>query len=63
MFTWRAVGFVINVIAVYIYSGSVRDAFVVGIGADVTKMGLYYAHERIWARIHFGRVKPPEYQI
>ena len=29
----------------------------------VTKIGLYFLHERIWEHISFGRAKPPEYEI
>ena len=29
----------------------------------VVKLGAYFVHERIWARIEFGRSKPPEYEI
>ena len=33
-------------------------------GADiVVKMAAYYAHERLWDRVSFGRGKPPDYQI
>ena len=36
----------------------------IGGAADVVlKIGAYFVHERIWDRISFGRVKPPEYEI
>lgn len=61
--TWRLIAFAVTILAVYLYSGDIKESFVVGIGANVTKMFLYYAHERIWNRVRFGRLKPPEYQI
>jgi uncharacterized membrane protein len=35
----------------------------VGLADMVVKIGVYFAHERIWARIPYGRPKPPEYEI
>ena len=29
----------------------------------VVKIGAYYAHERLWEHIHYGRVKANEYDI
>ena len=42
-----------------------RPGISAGVGAldMVTKIGLYFLHERLWERISFGRPKPPEYEI
>ncbi|MFQ5681329.1 MAG: DUF2061 domain-containing protein [Candidatus Omnitrophota bacterium] len=61
--TWRVVAVVVTMIAVYVYSGDVRESVVVSLSANVIKMFLYYLHERVWNRLDFGRAKPPEYQI
>jgi uncharacterized membrane protein len=29
----------------------------------ILKIGVYFLHERLWNHIHFGRAKPPEYEI
>jgi len=29
----------------------------------ITKMILYYFHERAWNKISFGKIKEPDYQI
>ena len=36
-----------------------------GVGAldMISKIGLYFLHERAWEHISFGRAKPPEYEI
>ena len=62
-FTWRVIAFVTTIIAVYLYSKDIKESLVIGVGANTVKIFLYYAHERIWNRVHFGRVRPPEYQI
>ena len=61
--TWRVIAFLVTIIAVYIYSKDIKESLVIGISANVVKMFLYYAHERIWNRIKFGRLKAPNYQI
>ncbi len=61
--TWRIIAFLTTIIVVYLYSGDVKGSLVIGIIANLLKMGFYYAHERAWNRVQFGRIKEPEYQI
>ncbi|MCQ9205033.1 MAG: DUF2061 domain-containing protein [Omnitrophica bacterium] len=61
--TWRVIAFLVTIIVVYAYSRDIKESLVVGVTANSIKIFLYYAHERIWNRIKFGRVEPPEYQI
>jgi len=35
----------------------------IGLADTLIKLGVYYAHERCWLKVRFGRAKPPEYQI
>lgn len=61
--TWRAGGTLVTVLTAWLLTG--RPTLSIGIGLldSVVKLGAYYLHERIWDRLSFGRVKPPEYQI
>jgi len=34
-----------------------------GLADTLIKLGVYYAHERCWLKVQFGKPKPPEYQI
>ena len=61
--TWRLIAVTVTIIAIYIYSGDIKESLVVGISANAVKMIIYYAHERIWNRSSFGKLKEPEYQI
>ena len=61
--TWRVIALVVTIVVVYAYSGDIKGSLVIGISANFLKMIFYYAHERIWNRIKFGRVQPPEYNI
>jgi len=61
--TWRVIALSVTVIVFYLYSKDAKGSLVVGLIANGIKMGLYYMHERIWNRVQFGVIKPPEYQI
>lgn len=56
-FTWQLMGFVLMTIVNYFYMGSLKQGL--GLSLLLTLMGLvtYYFHERLWARIAWGR--PP----
>ena len=58
--TWRIIALITTIIVVYLYSGDFHESLVVGIVANAIKMALYYAHERMWNRINFGRKKAPK---
>lgn len=61
--SWRTLGTLDTMIVSYFITGSLAMAASIGSIEVVTKMILYYFHERGWNKINFGRVKPPEYQI
>lgn len=51
MLTWRVTATVTTVLVTYLVTGDLLVGATVG-GIEATaKMGLYYAHERAWARI------------
>ena len=60
---WRVIALATTIVVVYLYSGDAKESLVVGFVANAFKMLFYYVHERVWNRIDFGRIKPPEYQI
>ncbi len=61
--SYRILGSAVTGLIFFVLTG--RPALSLGAGAldVVLKMGAYFVHERIWAHINFGRVKPPEYEI
>ena len=63
--SWRTVGTLDTMIVSYFVTGSLVMAASIGTIEVITKMALYYFHERAWNRISFGRVKEPvvDYQI
>ena len=63
--SWRTVGTLDTMIVSYFVTGSLVMAASIGSIEVVTKMILYYFHERAWNKLSFGRVKREEndYQI
>lgn len=52
--TWRFVGTIDTMILAWVISGDPMTGFKIGAAEVVTKMILYYLHERSWYRINFG---------
>ena len=53
-FTWRFIGTLDTVVIAWIITGNPLSGLKIGVAEVITKMGLYYIHERIWYRIDFG---------
>ena len=53
--SWRVVGTLDTIIISWIVTGTLSVAFSIGIVELVTKMALYFFHERIWNTIKWGR--------
>ena len=63
--SWRTVGTIDTIIVSYFITGNLVMAASIGTIEVITKMALYYFHERAWNKISFGRVKEEavDYQI
>ncbi len=61
--SWRTLGTLDTMIISYFVTGNLIMAASIGSIEVVTKMILYYFHERAWNKISFGRIKEPDYQI
>ena len=63
--SWRTVGTLDTVIVSYFVTGNLVMAASIGTIEVITKMILYYFHERAWNRLKFGTVKQVknDYQI
>jgi len=57
--SWRVVATVVTVTVVYLYSGKLEVAALAGSTDALTKIWLFWGHERLWQKIHWGRVVPP----
>jgi len=63
--SWRTVGTLDTMIVSYFVTGSLVMAASIGSIEVITKMILYYFHERAWNKLSFGKVKETgnDYQI
>ena len=53
-FTWRIVGTIDTVLLGWIITGNPMTGIKIGGLEVMTKMVLYYIHERVWFRVNFG---------
>ena len=61
--SWRVVATIITGVVTYFLTGRLDFAVTVGLADTFVKFFIYYAHERMWTRISYGKVRPLEYEI
>ena len=52
--TWRLIGTLDTMLLAWLISGDPLTGLKIGFAEVITKMALYYFHERIWYKINFG---------
>ena len=58
--SWRVTGTCDTILISFLITGKVEAAISIGFVELFTKIALYYAHERVWNRLSFGRIKGKE---
>lgn len=53
---WRVISIIILVIVAYFVTGDVKKTTGITIIFQIILAVIYYAHERVWARISWGRI-------
>lgn len=53
--SWRIVATCTTIVLVFIYTGNLVVSTGVGVLELLSKIVIYYVHERIWNRLNFGR--------
>ena len=61
--SYRVLGSAVTALIVLVFSGSLKISLGVGALDMLSKIALYFLHERLWNYIPYGRPKPPEYEI
>ena len=62
--SWRLLATLITGCIVFLLTGRGEFAAKVGLADTLIKFAIYFAHERVWNRIPYGRErKEPEYSI
>jgi len=54
--TWRVVGTIDTITLSYFITGRINVALSIGSFEVITKMILYFLHERLWAVVRWGRM-------
>jgi len=55
--SWRVVATTTTILIVYFFFGRLDLAIAAGIIETVLKVGLYWAHERVWQKLRWGKKK------
>lgn len=55
--TWRIVGTIDTMVLGWLYSGNLLTGLKIGFTEVVTKIILYYFHERVWHKVPLGTVR------
>jgi uncharacterized membrane protein len=58
--SWRIVATLTTIFLVYVFTGNLVISGGVGLTELLTKIVIYYVHERVWNAIGFGRIKNPK---
>jgi uncharacterized membrane protein len=61
--SWRILAGIITACVALYMTGKLDFAIKIGLADTITKLLIYYLHERVWDRINFGRVKAPDYEV
>lgn len=61
--SWRIVATIITGVVTYFLTGRLDFAVAVSFADTGVKFFTYYAHERMWARISYGKVRPLDFEI
>ncbi|MFN3604309.1 MAG: DUF2061 domain-containing protein [Leptonema sp. (in: bacteria)] len=63
--SWRITGTIDTILLSWIITGQIKFALTIGLAETITKIILYYLHERIWEKIKLGKTKEPpiDYEI
>ncbi len=53
--TWRIVGTIDTIVISYFITGSFKMGVAIGSIEIISKMVLYFLHERVWQHVNFGK--------
>ncbi len=57
--SWRLLGSIDTFLLSWFFTGSAKAAGAIATTEVVTKIALYYFHERVWSSIHWGAKRTP----
>jgi len=54
--SWRLFATITTIIIVFVFTGEITVAVEIGAVEVVSKLLIYYIHERIWSKVSWGRM-------
>ncbi len=61
--SWRTIATLTPAVLVYIFTGEIAIAITIGGIEVIAKMIFYFAHERVWAKIRYGKKEIPSFVV
>jgi uncharacterized membrane protein len=61
--SWRTLAGFITAAVALAMTGELKFAAQIGIIDTAVKLVIYFAHERLWNKIGYGRVVAPDYEV
>jgi len=61
--SWRTLATLTTAVIVFVFTGRVALALTVGLLEVFAKMGLYFFHERVWQKVHWGKKEVPAFVL
>ncbi len=56
--SWRIFGLFFTFLTAWLVTGSIKAGVALGLIDFFAKIGTFYAHERVWQKVQWGRIKP-----
>jgi uncharacterized membrane protein len=53
--TWRLTGTVVTILIAWLFTSDLKISLEIGAFELISKVGLFYLHERAWLKIPWGR--------
>jgi len=61
--SWRTLATITTAVIVFVFTGKIALALTVGLLEVFAKMALYFVHERVWQKLHFGKRDVPSFVV
>lgn len=61
--SWRVLAALITATVAFAMTGELEFAAKIGLLDTLVKLFIYFAHERAWNRVGYGKVRAPDYEV
>lgn len=61
--SWRVLATIITTVVAFVLTGKLHFALEIGLVDTGIKLVIYFAHERLWNKVSYGRIEAPDYEV